>query len=166
MFTYNRIANELKQDFLRRYQAELLEASRKSELDLEIFNNHEKYVVQMIMSDPDAFYRKDSEFPNYINELVDAFSKVIIYGAGMKGKQVLNALKQSETIDKLVCFAVTDLKNNPPMVEGVIVKEIGDLVEYRESAAVIVAVTDVYRDEMLKTLKYYNFEHPILLRQE
>jgi len=29
MFTYNRIANELKQDFLRRYQAELLEASRK-----------------------------------------------------------------------------------------------------------------------------------------
>lgn len=166
MFTYNRIANKLKQDFLRRYQAELLEASRKSELDLEIFNNHEKYVVQMIMSDPDEFYRKDSEFPNYINELVDAFSKVIIYGAGMKGKQVLNALKQSETIDKLVCFAVTDLKNNPPMVEGVIVKEIGDLVEYRESAAVIVAVTDVYRDEMLKTLKYYNFEHPILLRQE
>lgn len=163
MFSYNRIADEFKHEFLKRFQTDFLEASSKNELDLNLFYNHEKQIVQLIMSDPDQYYRQTMDFPIYINNLVQNFSKIIIYGAGRVGKEILHALMKSDAIEKLVCFAVTDLDNGYDVVEGILVKEIGDLLEYRESAAVIVAVTELYKDEMLKILQDYKFEHPILI---
>jgi len=162
-FTYKRIANEFKLVFLYRFQEDFLEANNRNELDLNLFNPQEQQNLQLIMSDPEEYYRKDTEFPRHISNLVKEYSEVIIYGAGMKGREVLNALRQSDAADKLVCFAVSSLENNNRFVDGVIVKETADLLEYRQNAAIIVAVTEIYRDEILQTLKDLKFKHPILI---
>lgn len=163
MFTYNRIANEYKLEFLHRFQKDFLEAEEKKELDIDIFNNQEKQIIQLIMRDPNGFYRLKQDFPKHISNLVKDFSNVIIFGAGMKGKEVMHGLMQSDAVDKLICFAVTENKANPPYVDGIPVREIEKLMAYKQDTAILVAVSDIYKDEVVQTLMDNEFEHPILI---
>lgn len=163
MFTYNRIADRFKLEFLKRFSRDFNEAERKNELDMPLFNDKEKQELRLIMKDPYGFYKKVGEFPKRISKLVHEYQQVIIYGAGAVGKEVLHALLQSDASEKLVCFAVSNIKDNPSNIEGIPVRPIGELTEYRQSAAVLIAVTDKYKSEIIGILKEKGFEHPITI---
>lgn len=59
MFTYNRIAEEYKEDFLDNFSREFHEAENAGELDYSLFGSNEAEKLKNIMSDPSAFYMND-----------------------------------------------------------------------------------------------------------
>ena len=59
MFTYNRIAEEYKEDFLDNFSREFHEAENAGELDYSLFGSNEVKKLESIMSDPSKFYMND-----------------------------------------------------------------------------------------------------------
>lgn len=88
----------------------------------------------------------DSEKLNMISKA----KKVIIYGAGVIGRDVLSILDSREI--PVYAFAVTNLVNNPVSILRVPVREIADFNQEEKDAIVIVAVSKVYEESVITSL--------------
>lgn len=83
--------------------------------------------------------------------------QIILYGAGWFGRRVLTSFLEKKDDMELLCFAVTSLENNVKAIAGIPVYQIDELIKYRETADVIISVTNRYADEVLVTLKSKGF---------
>lgn len=79
--------------------------------------------------------------------------KVVIYGAGKIGKEVMAYLIEKNYPKQNLCFAVTTKEGNPPNIEGIPVLEIGQYGEWKE-AMVVVAVKEQSQFEILQGLEH------------
>lgn len=85
--------------------------------------------------------------------------KIIIYGAGLYGERVVQAMKYSVEKDKVIGIAVTDKSKSVTAIEGIKVYEIEELSEYRKKAAVIIATLPDAACSIRKILKENKFRH-------
>ncbi len=93
-----------------------------------------------------------------INEILKA-KKVIIFGAGVVGRDVLNILDQYNI--SVHAFAVTKNENNPKHILRVPVKRFVDLTFQEREALFIVAVTKIYENEIIQYLLDMGIENYI-----
>lgn len=56
IFTYNRIGNEYKWEFLIRFQKELIEADNKGEIDWQLYKEEEKKELLLVLNHPEEFF--------------------------------------------------------------------------------------------------------------
>jgi glycosyltransferase involved in cell wall biosynthesis len=93
MFTYNRIADEFKPMFLKRFSRDFGEAMKSRELDKNLFNPKEWRNIETIIQDPDKFYIQSKlESENRIKPKT-LISKGISYLKDNGIKQTLKRLK-------------------------------------------------------------------------
>ena len=76
----------------------------------------------------------------------------------MYGTKVYDNIKNYGNVKS---FAVSNLEGNRSEIENVPVREITDLLEYRQSAYVVVAVNLDYQLPILRNLKELGFEKVI-----
>lgn len=108
----------------------------------------------------------DSAVHNKCRECIDGFveaankaSKLIIYGAGIRGKKFYEKIMGLDIRTEIV-FAET----NEPVCAEVMEKKcyrISDLAADRKSALVVVAVTQSAQNELLETIRGLKFDHYI-----
>ena len=103
-------------------------------------------------------HRKYERLPELVNEALVA-RKIIIYGAGGIGRLVLEPYLNKEKEYELLCFAVSDRKGNRESVCGIPVFEIGQLLEHKEDAVVLIGVSEKFRQEVVDTLDGYGFKN-------
>jgi hypothetical protein len=94
-------------------------------------------------------------------ELIKNYSIVIIYGAGVVARDVLAFLDKSQI--GILGFAVSKKENNPKNIMGNKIYCIDDLVQYREEAIVLIAVTEKYQKEILEKLTDMKFNNIIAI---
>lgn len=82
--------------------------------------------------------------------------EIIIYGAGKRGKKVLEYLKSKNCVPE--CFVISKSPAKETMIEGIPVISVDKLTENKESLFILSAVNPLVRDDMKKHLlcKGYN----------
>lgn len=163
LFTVKRIAPSFRMDFLERVRRDYEESEKCGELDLALFYPEERNTLLSIMKSPCDYLEELLRIPLKLQMKVKGYSQLIIYGAGKRGGEVFNWLKESMGIFHDVFYAVSETVPIKRYKNGIEIKCIYDLTEYRESAAVIVAVTDLYKSEILDILSGLNFCNVITL---
>ena len=84
---------------------------------------------------------------------------IILYGAGKIACRVLQLLREGRLNTKVKFIAVSEIEGNPEMVEGIPVKAIEELRQYKERALVIISVGNKYVQEVEKNLCLQGFQY-------
>lgn len=163
LFTVNRIAEPFRKDFLDRVRKDFLKSEKRGELDLSEFYEDEKKALLSIIKDPAVYLKKAFQESVRLREKVKKYSELIIYGAGRCGNEVYDWLKEEIALFQYVVYAVSDVVPEKKYKHGVEIKSIYDLKRYAENAAVIVAVTERYKNEIIGNLHDLGFRNIITL---
>lgn len=158
-FNLDRISEEFKLEFIRRIGADFSESRRKKELAGDMFAGERWQALLMMADNPEKYYQQEIMVKKRLVEQLRLFDDVIIYGAGNIGRLMLNLLIYNENPVHVLCFAVTAKSENMDVVLGKPVKEIGELSEYKDTAAVLIGTTEIYQDEIADTLKNFGFKN-------
>jgi glycosyltransferase involved in cell wall biosynthesis len=163
--TFNRIDKKYRYDFLKRMQQDFIKLKISGDLDTSFMTNQEKQTLLQILENPYMYYERSNQLSSMLSIELASFSDIIIYGVGLIGKKIYNELDM-ESRKKVVCFAVTDEKNNVDIYSGIKVININKLISLKDQAAVIVATTSKYREEIQELLKELSFKYVIVLSDE
>jgi len=94
---------------------------------------------------------------------ISTFSKVILYGAGKIGREVLQILDENDI--GILGYAVSDTMNNKRFIMGHPVYGIEEWEPYKESALIIVAVSEHIAGNIKEDLINKGFKHVLLLNK-
>lgn len=102
----------------------------------------------------------DIEFDTSINKIQKKIQNknVIVYGAGLYGERVVKELKTSCN-SKIIAIAVTDKSNNIDEIEEIKIRNIQDLITYKNNSIVIIATLPEAAKQIKKNLKKYGFKN-------
>lgn len=120
--------------------------------NIQIGSNAEKYLYKLINSS--RTYIHDSMSREKINELNKA-EFLIVYGAGKAAIQVIHTLKEHGL--SIGAVAVTSKNANAETICGIKVQEIGELLEYKRNATVVIAVARKNEHEVFEKLNEMGF---------
>lgn len=82
---------------------------------------------------------------------------VIIYGAGIRGTEILRYLNNNNI--KVSYYAVTNKDKEKKTIRNIPVCQIDDLIEYRDNASIVIAVDKKYRDDVKANLTRFGFKN-------
>lgn len=89
-------------------------------------------------------------------DIIENNKEIIIYGAGNVAKELLNLINKLEK--RVIAYAVSKgSKNNPKALYGVPILEIEELLEYKKTALVVVAVVESKKQGILDRLNELGF---------
>lgn len=162
-FNMERIADEYKLEFLKRYQSDFRRMRDKGELDRNLIGTRDWNILTYIMKDPLDYYEKEIKQRNAIYDRICKYDQVILYGVGMVGRKVLNDLTYRKNPANVICFAVSNKNDNVDEYHGMKIYEIKDLQKYAKKSVVVIATTEQYHQAIMSTLKKYNFENIIAI---
>lgn len=139
----------MKQDLLAGFQ--------KGEISEQLYLDQWKIDLFDLMTDPSKFVERSLSRNKKIHMLTDDYETIIIYGAGKIGQRIYSVLTTDRIQTKVEYFAVSDRRGNPENVVGVPVKEITELLLYKDTALIIVAASEKTVPVMKKNLKENGF---------
>ena len=84
---------------------------------------------------------------------ISKYDNIIIYGAGVVGKEVFLTLKEHNLHQKVKYFVVTDTNIEINKVFDIEVRSINDIEELYKKSVVLIAVSEKYIPEVTETLK-------------
>lgn len=159
----NRISNEYKKNFILRWSSDFRKYRDEGMLNYRDFGDVDWDYILRIINEPESFYEEEILREELFYEEAKKHKNIIIYGAGMIGHRVLDNLKYCSNPADVMCFAVTKKENNVGTYKGVEIKPICELVDYKESAYVIVATTNRYQLEIVEMLEDLEFKNVVLV---
>ena len=92
-----------------------------------------------------------------IKPFIDRFSRIYIYGAGMHGRQCLDAIKEYD-LQKICAFLVSDGRKTEHGIEGVPIMELGQICP-REDEGIIIALNYLDMLNVFSELRKRNFQN-------
>lgn len=163
LFNVKRIGNAFRLNFLERIREDYIESERRGEMDLSEFYKEEQEALLSVLKDPAGYLEEIFKLPDRLKQSVKGYPVLIIYGAGGRGNEAYHWLKESLNSFQQVFYAISDRKFEKRYKNGLEIKSIYDLKKYADSAAVIVAVTERFKDEILDVLRSLDFKNIITL---
>lgn len=169
---YRRIAAQFQYALLLRISTELERDQRSEFLDEDAFQIDVWRNLESIRKDLYAFFKqsakyyedlriKSTHFQNeeaYAEGFVDTLrtkKRVALYGAGSVGQRLATALMKKEcTID---CFLVTEKNDAQNNVLGIPVRELSEVMDEKDSYAVVIAVTERSQMDLYRNLREAGF---------
>ena len=162
-------------DYLRGYQ-------EQGYLYGDIWGEEDVREVERILDNPDLFFKQtakafEDERVNHsisLNQKIygeAALSRlreserVVIYGAGKIGRELMTYLLSAGYPKEKMFFAVTILEGNENFIEEIPVKEISEYQGWTDTALVAVAVKGQLQFEILELLEKSGFKKVILVDQ-
>ncbi|MCI9166589.1 MAG: glycosyltransferase family 2 protein [Dorea sp.] len=138
--------NRIYQTTQGEHMGDLLETSKRASYFYHYFIE-KKPLYQECITDED------------INKIKSA-ERIILYGAGSYGEKVADVLEYYGIMDYEV--AVTSVNNSTMKFHGKVIRNITDLVHYRDVALVIIAVGEKWQNEMIKVLEMNGFRNYVI----
>ena len=107
----------------------------------------------------DQFTVRDKVYEEAIKSYIGRQNNIVIYGAGVYGRQVWKYIKSQEWNDQVIGFAVTKHSEQFEKIDGKRVYEIEELVKDKDMITVIVAVKETSQLVILKYLRVLQFSN-------
>lgn len=155
----SRIGDEYKKEFLGKWSEDFKSLQDKGLIDLERFNGADRKMLLDIIKDPNEYYENTAVKETAFYKEIMAHKNIIIFGAGMIGKQILNTLLNMEKGADVIGFAVSKMEENYASYKGICIYDIKDLLAYRESGFVIIGTTALYHKEIKSLLMELGFKN-------
>lgn len=155
----SRVADTYKESLAECIRKDIWEAAESGELDADLFDTGLRAELFSLIASPKAFSEGVIKKRKRLEHVLEGYDRIILYGAGKIGRMVQSALKEGRLNTKIKSFAVTEKESNPPSLSGIPVREIQELVEYREQALVIICVGKKYISEINMLLKKKGFKN-------
>ena len=142
---------------------ELLELLNKinNSIDHKLLNQENEMPTDLYLLDYQSIVRyveqnrkKETEFINTLKKYKD----IVIFGAGRVGMDVAEYLKCIDGIN-IICFAVSKKADNPDELNGIPVKCVKDITQYKESALVLIATYSGLHKEIKDILNQLDFKN-------
>lgn len=159
-----RVDDRYKNALAERIREEFLLAAEQGDIEIDLYSNHLKSILFDIFISPINYVEKEKERIKKIDDVINLYDQIAIYGAGMLGKRMYGILRAGRRNIKVKYFAVTDLEGNPDSLYGVPVRQINELLRYKENMLVIISIGKKYVQEIEHRLKVLGFSHYILMR--
>lgn len=124
-------------------------------IDLQLLGNNKEYLLLEPKEIQEFIEKMKENEEKFLNKL-RAYKGIVIFGAGMVGRLVSDYLKGKSEI-KIFCFAISE--GSSPAIDGIQVKTIDKLLDYKESALILIATLPDFHEEIshsLKSLQYKN----------
>ena len=138
--------------------------------------------VERILDNPDLFFKQTAKAfeDDRVNHSISLNHKiygeaalsrlreserVVIYGAGKIGRELMTYLLSAGYLKEKMFFAVTTLEGNENFIEEIPVKEISEYQGWTDTALVAVAVKGQLQFEILELLEKSGFKKVILVDQ-
>lgn len=157
----NRIADAYKRDFILKWSEDFRRFREEGLLDWEKFQETDWEMLLDIINDPQGYYEHTVLEERAFYETVRKQKDIIIYGAGMMGRRILNELIYREDPADVLCFAVSRLEENFHSYKGIEIRDIHGLLDYREKGYVVIGTTALYQEEIAAMLTELGFLHVI-----
>lgn len=158
----NRIDDEYKKEFIEKWSKDFKNLQNKELIDLEKFNDADKTMLLSIIENPNEYYKNTVVKEKAFYKEVIAHENIIIFGAGMVGKRILDTLINNKSAINVLCFAVSKKEENFSSYKGFPIYDIRELHEYHESGFVVVATTALYHAEINDLLMKLGFKNIIV----
>ena len=114
-------------------------------------------VPEMKKLNLDQYTSKELVYSESIQAYLSRQNNIVIYGAGVYGRQVWKYIKNQEWNDRVIGFAVTKHSEQFEKIDGKRVYEIEELVKDKDMITVIVAVKETSQLAILKYLRVLQF---------
>lgn len=162
-YALSRSYENAKRKDLYKISEEFREYEDKGSLDVSGMREELRDELHFVMYTPQEAYRSLIGLKSEIREKISKFDSFVIYGAGVVGKRIYHGLSDADR-KKCLGFAVSDTRNNQSLIGDCPVKYIGEYIDKRKEAAMIVAVTKKYRNEIKENLMRMGFQNVIILK--
>lgn len=160
LFTIDRIADEFKPDFYKRFKADYDRMVEAGEVAPTTFSDSWKRRVFPIVEDPTKACERDIAYKNKYMQWISPYSDIIIYGAGKYARKAFSRLCEIGQRNRIAYFVVTERGKNPEQIFDVPVVEVSQLSDrFKKDAFVIPAASDTVYDEVVSIIKQQGFEH-------
>ncbi|MHA7967368.1 glycosyltransferase family 2 protein [Paenibacillus sp. CAU 1782] len=166
---FNNIVNQSIADYLFRLSTSLKNTYLKINGDVAIED------IEKIASSHQNFRQLFSLFISNINNgntamlglleneekvrQIEIHSKVVIYGAGIVAKDILELLNRNDK--SLYCFAVSDVSLNKKFLMGHPVVGINDLIPYKNEVVILLGISSRYKKKVNEKLEELGFKNII-----
>lgn len=143
---------------IREEETNILEENTIVIISLLDSNRHLKFYLDKIWANISKFYLDDIFTIYRLKEFLSTTNTIYIYGTGSNGEDLSRCLMQFGY--QINGFIVSDGKRTAPSCKHIKIFELGEL-QNDKNIGIIVAVTEVYRAEIITTLEnagYHNFE--------
>jgi|BioPla2DNA2_1021312.scaffolds.fasta_scaffold16616_2 glycosyltransferase involved in cell wall biosynthesis len=161
LYTYNRIAIELRREFLLLIRKDFRDSLDRKEMDVTRLTGGQKIQIRIIMENPEELLKREEILRDEIHLMIEKIPRVFIYGAGAFGKQIYDVMYDDDRL-KVEGFAVTDCRDNIHEYKNIPVRHIDT---YDRGTPVIVGVTEKFRDEICEILRHKGWSSIICLEQ-
>lgn len=158
--TIDRIDDTYKADFYIKFREDYLNLRESGELAETFLPLEWRKRIDKILENPQEACRLEIEERKRHRQILGDFKDIIIYGAGVYGKKVFATLERMGAGKRIAYFAVTDIKGNPSVLNGIPVVEFDTLSkEFCQEALVIVAVKEEMREEIIHNICGHGYQH-------
>lgn len=156
---------------LARYRVEGLytrKVYKRYRADMPLVTDTPMWCCAILAGAPKGFLKKfvlkkcsrEDEWEESLNRIHEniADKSVIIYGAGLYGERAAEVIK-ADWNNRLIGIAVTDKQNNMDEVNGIKVYSIDELIQYKDTAAVIIATLPNAAKQIRRELRRRGFRN-------
>ncbi len=138
-----------------------LSKTERLEIEHRLETGFAKYIFYMLQQKKQSY---GITFDENVLKRIEKKASVIIYGAGYASREMLELLNQYDIA--IVGFAVTERRTDRTSLYGHPIYEIQELIQYKDSAMVLVAANIIYNQQIQSTLEQWGFQDYIFLNVE
>lgn len=160
-----RMADEYKEALAKRIKKDFLEALQRGNIDSDLYSPFWKAKIFDLISNPINYVEKEKMRRERIENIIGNYEVIILYGAGKIGHKALQILREGRLNTRIKFFAVTELRGNPEMIEGIPVKALEVLKKYKKKALVVISVGKKSIRGVEENLKMMGFQHYININE-
>ena len=155
-----RIDKKYHKDFLQCFSLNFKQLLERNILHPELWETDEQLEIQEIICNPKNYYEGVLERRRQFVEKLQQQNKIVIYGAGKVGRDLFHEMQKT---DQVLCFATSGTSNSQEL-EGKPIVNIADLLDYRQSAVIVIAVKiKQYKEQMILQSKKLGFENIVTI---
>ena len=138
-YSFHRVSKEYKEDVALRIRDEFYRLSEEGRIDYELFSDAMRKELFFIIANPHRAAERDSSiFDGFLGHFLP-YQKYYVYGAGKRAKRLLDNMRGERLHQKLDCFIVSSMQNNPERIEEIPVRTL-DKCSFETDSLVIIAV--------------------------
>lgn len=178
IWNYYRLHNALKSAFWVEMCKEFTKIQQSHRFQRCYWKDDDWKDINDFLADPEKFYwcsvpemrkinldqytSKELVYSESLQTYLGRQKKIVIYGAGVYGRQVWKYIKNQKWNDQVIGFAVTQNSEQVEKIDDKQVYEIEELVKDKDMVTIIVAVKEISQLDILKYLRVLHF--PNVLR--
>lgn len=162
VFAFNRIADKYKKGFAKKIQEDYKYSINNAEMDWSRLTSTEIENIKAIISRGNQIVDDYLLKVKKLYEKIQNYEEIVIYGAGVKAKEILDLLNGYWGTFKNVYFAVSEMKDDNLIYYGYLVKSIYEFADKKDEVAVLIGVSDKYREELLEVVRTLDFKNIVL----